>query len=113
MSADAWRVCPLCGVTREAKIAAEEKKVADLYGKVDADKYIKAVHALDDMRDTTEDDCTLREGCYIAMQSSGELVINYSCSCDVCGFRFSHENTIQAPLESSTGLRKKGQKTAS
>lgn len=92
MSADNWTYCPKCHAADEAKSVANQKQVAESYGKVAAEEYLKRVAAL-----TTkpERDETLREDYEIGIYK-GEFSVSYSASCSVCKFShsFKHKKKV-------------------
>ncbi len=84
MSADNWAICPKCEKIAEKSKEAFKLKVQEAYGKFSEDKYLKLTAKLKEPI-KVEDQDTLREDFYIGI-SNGELHIEYSGSCDKCGF---------------------------
>jgi transposase-like protein len=78
VSADRWAKCPKC-----------TKKLQDTlnssYGKVSEDEY------LDALRQVNEQDETMREDYSIWTEQDGAFKVEYSCSCSVCGFKFTYK----------------------
>lgn len=105
MSADNWRVCPVClkraDDDRNVRLAA----VAELYGKVPAEKWAakqtKAAQPVDLEH-------TLREDYEVGLSEDGRFYVSYCGSCDVCGLEHRHKVEQQLDLAGiSAKLRKK------
>ena len=87
MSADNWRECLRCHASEEKRIATLEESVKALYGKVTPEAYMALVAKVEKEKGK-ELDHTLRED-YEFYWEGPDLRISYACSCRVCGFSFS------------------------
>ena len=96
MSADAWRICPKCGGNQRQKLVDEQKRVAELYGKVPAVQWLEKYQSALSAAATSVNEETLREDYEVFMGDDGTFHVFYACRCDVCGFahRFEHEKKI-------------------
>ena len=96
MSADKWTVCPRCTKRREAAIEAADGEVADAYGKVPLDEWEEMRRRKSDLI-TSKPDHTLREDYEFHGADEGEVVADYSASCDTCDLRvsFTHRHLIE------------------
>lgn len=92
MSADNWTTCPKCLAADAAKSDANRKQVAESYGKVASEEYLKRVAALT-KGPALED--TLREDYEIGIYK-GEFFVSYTGSCSVCKFShsFKHKEKV-------------------
>ena len=90
MSANNWAICPRCNKAEDDKRAALVKRLATDYGKVSMEKYAQLQAALSAPRPALD---TLREDWEIGMDTSGEFVVTYSCSCAKCGFAFEYADS--------------------
>ncbi|WP_010550490.1 hypothetical protein [Brachybacterium paraconglomeratum] len=96
MSADNWTTCPRCTRRREAEIESAEEKIALAYGKVPLDEWEEMRRRQSDLI-TRKPDRTLREDYEFHGASDGEVVADYSASCDTCDLRvsFTHQHQIE------------------
>ena len=92
MSANNWRVCPRCLRRLSAAHERMKAKVTGLYGKVSRAEYEAAREALPPPPDESKMRATLREYYQLGVRTSGEFFLNYSASCDECGFAFRFED---------------------
>jgi hypothetical protein len=95
MSADNWRVCPVCGGPPKPEGSDPVGDAEKLYGKIPAHEFMermriaaKTISPLDDWSPESmrEDYCIHSEGTVV--------IISYSCSCCECGFSAVFEQTI-------------------
>jgi len=95
MSADRWNTCPKCKVIAEQNRIKLARKAEKSYGKVSSEQYLRM---LEDVKngDKQDERETLREDFYIGLDEDGEFSIDYSASCDKCGFKhtFEYKKTI-------------------
>lgn len=96
MSADNWTTCPRCTKRREAEIEAAEREVAEAYGKVPLDEWEEMGRRKSELITRTPDH-TLREDYEFHGASDGEVIAEYSASCDICDLRvsFTHRHPIK------------------
>jgi len=96
MSANNWRVCPKCSIDAKEKRRLAIAAASQLYGKVPREEYEVAVSQASSLPSVPDE--TLREDWEIRTSSNGVFSVNYSCSCQHCGFEFSfaeHRNTLE------------------
>lgn len=89
MSADNWRVCPKCLKNDLLDAEAEKKQAKEAYGKVNEVEYLAIKNRAENRSKITAEN--LREDYGIGMGTDGSFVVEYRCSCDVCGFTFNYE----------------------
>lgn len=96
MSADNWTTCPRCTKRREAEIEKAEIDVAASYGKVALDDWEEMRRRKSDLI-ARKPDHTLREDYEFHGADEGEVVAEYSASCDTCDLRvsFTHRHLIE------------------
>lgn len=82
MSADNWAICPRCLSEAQDARAAEERRVAALYGTVTVEEFDAARAALVDVK--PEDYRTFREDYEIYGAEEGEVQASYSGGCTKC-----------------------------
>ncbi len=95
MSADNWTYCPKCRAEHDTALKKEQKRVADLYGKVDVAAFDAARAALKTLEDATPEQ-TLREDYEIGIYN-GVFSINYGAGCE-CGFRYEFKHEVPVAL---------------
>jgi hypothetical protein len=92
MSANNWMRCPKCSQTADQKL----EKLQQQYGKVSAQEYQALLQDYNEHNDDYEE--TLREdwelGLHTQCDKVGVFFVDYCCSCDRCGFKFSYEKEI-------------------
>lgn len=93
MSADCWRRCPKC--LKEATDNRERavQRAQSQYGKIAEPAYRKLIAKAESPVELEE---TLREDYCVRVDEDGEFSVDYSASCDRCGFEFQHKHTEQA-----------------
>lgn len=94
MSADNWTHCPKCRLEEELELKEFKRRVDEAYGKVSSadynklrSDYVKAVNAAE-----ADDDYgtrTLREDYEFYGIANGVLHVDYSASCESCGWSYS------------------------
>ena len=87
MSADHWGDCPKCKHIHNQYMEGLRRRVSEAYGKVTADEYMNLLEELNNPK--LPPALTLREDYNIGTDIDGFFGVNYSCHCDVCGFKFS------------------------
>lgn len=93
MSANNWTECPRCRVGYLAEIKVRAEEVANAYGKVPVEEYMRMNEEASNPPPFEE---TLREDWYIGMSADGKFTAKYSCYCKPCGFEFSFEQERDA-----------------
>ena len=83
MSADNWAICPTC--VPRARMAAEQQHMAAMesYGTIPAEEFQAKLAAIPVVN--PEDYRTFREDYEIYGASAGDVTVDYSGSCSVCG----------------------------
>jgi hypothetical protein len=94
MSADNWTTCPQCAASHEATIEAAERKLESSYGRVEAQAFLLATKALEEMRGRKLD-TTMREDYHVGIRD-GEFTAEYTASCRNCGFQWEYKHS-EAP----------------
>lgn len=96
MSADNWATCPRCMKRREAETENAEIDVAASYGEVPLDEWEEMRRRQSDLI-AAEPNRTLREDYEFHGASDGEVIAEYSASCDICDLRvsFTHQHPIK------------------
>lgn len=94
MSADNWRICPMCHQKAEQARQAALQKAQKAYGRVPPQKYARMLDAADVAGVEVD---TLREDWEIATDLDGVLRVSYDCSCHRCGFEqsFKHKQAFE------------------
>jgi hypothetical protein len=90
MSADRWSVCPKCLKNEQERAKKAYQKSIDFYGSLPIEEF-------DKMRKDAEEkdlDSNLGEYWEIYITKEGYLMIDYSCYCDYCKFRFAYKKEI-------------------
>lgn len=97
MSADNWRECPNCDVRKAIHEMSLLEALTESYGVDTQEQYEVKKLALAEY-EAKELEITLREDYGFNFDTdSMELDISYKCSCEVCGFNFSHNETVLVP----------------
>lgn len=91
MSADNWRICPVCWDDYQNRLLKQKADIASAYGKVPVAKY-EAMK----LAKITEPEETFREDYEIGMSSQGGFYVNYLGACRACGASFSHDQELDA-----------------
>lgn len=93
MSADNWAICPKCEKDHRAAIVKLKLRAEQQYGQVSPEKYLELLRLSQNPLELKE---TLRENYCIQIDNKGIFYINYSCSCQECGFshNFEHEEQL-------------------
>lgn len=86
MSADCWRICPLCEKKRKEQIIEHKKNVEEGYGILSKDEYLEAIRCSENEEEVAE---TLREDHEICTDNNGLFFVNYTCYCTECKFTYS------------------------
>jgi len=89
MSADNWRICPKCHKNTVPLIKPE-------YGVVSEAEYLEAIK-----KEPEPEEENLREDWDIGIDEDGSFFVNYSCFCELCGFRFEFEQEVNVFKRSS------------
>ena len=95
MSADRWAICPKC---RKKAVGEKEsliKKAEDGYGQLSQKDYETIVFDSRTPINLTE---TLREDYEIYMEDDGLFSVEYSASCDTCGFKYNFNHSEQVEI---------------
>ena len=92
MSANNWRTCFQC--ERNNEIARKQKlnDAVEQYGEIPFDEFEEALAQA--REDETELGETLRED-YELWITDGVFEVRYYASCNVCGFSFEHEYSVE------------------
>lgn len=97
MSADNWRTCPKCLAKAKESYETQVADVQKVYGKVSAADYQKLLEKLKEIeksdRKMPKD---LREDYCLGITDSGVMRIDYSASCQTCGFSYRFKKDFQA-----------------
>lgn len=94
MGANNWAKCPKCLKIVQNKKDILRKRAFDGYGKLPPEEYERL---LLESKEPINLDCTLREDYEIYMDEDGYLTIEYSASCNLCGFscEFNHSEQMK------------------
>ncbi len=96
MSADNWTKCPKCCEEATKRKASAMAKAKQMYGKVDAEKFMAATESARRLPNIPGED-TLREDYEIGIDgSTGGFSVSYAASCRKCGFRFVFKRDVSA-----------------
>jgi len=93
MSADNWTTCPKCNEKHIQSLHDARRQLDKLYGKVSLSQY-QAEEARVRNLENAKSENTLREDYSQGTNDVGEYNVSYSCSCSICKFHWSYENTI-------------------
>jgi predicted Zn-ribbon and HTH transcriptional regulator len=99
MSANGWKICPKCKAKIQADKDAELLKLGESYGKVDSQEYLKLANEASKEPEFTE---SLREDYEFYLDEYYVLDIDYVCSCEQCGFKFSFHKKIDILAETES-----------
>lgn len=89
MSADNWMVCPTCAKEREKVLEQAKSELKLLYGVVSVEEFDrKRSHVAALEYKNTHADRTMREDYTVGVTSTGRFVLDYECSCKLCGSEF-------------------------
>ena len=90
MSVSNWALCPNCKKIAYEKEVALKAKVANAYGKVPADEYLRM---REESAVTLPIEKTLREDWDLGIQIDGSFDCNYHGQCEVCrlDYKFAYE----------------------
>ena len=94
MSADNWTVCPKCLKLQSDKKEKEFKKARDSYGKVPADVYEVNMRRARVILEAVGE--TLREDYEVGVDTEGNFLVAYSCSCSECEYTFKYQHEQKA-----------------
>ena len=89
MSANNWSICPKCKKKNNEINAKRIENVKKNYGVVSEDKYLELAEEAKKPIIIKE---TLREDYDIGVYEDGTFEVSYSCSCSVCGFKYSFKD---------------------
>lgn len=92
MSADNWAICPKCQELYNANQKARILGVAEKYGKIPAEEYIKLSK---EVSKEVELEATLREDYEFYIDDDGKFFATYSAECAVCDFHFKFKESKQ------------------
>ncbi len=87
MSANRWSDCPRCKTKAEEDRANAVKEAEAAYGKLPAKEYTALAAKADKPLPFERD--SLREDWEIRLTPEGKIKIDYYCSCEDCGLKFS------------------------
>lgn len=93
MSADNWGTCPQCRLNATKAHAAKQKELADQYGKLPANEYMRLAAEVE--KPLQYNDQSLREDYEIGTDKEGHFYVSYGCGCD-CGFSFTFKHEAKA-----------------
>jgi hypothetical protein len=101
MSADNWTTCPKCSEQKleafKKRLDQGYKKLAEAYGKVESDEYLKLVHVQDKLLlSPPEIEETLREDYQQGILDSEYYYCDYHAKCTECGwvFKYNHKQAL-------------------
>ncbi len=92
MSADNWRVCPKCVIERKRQEIILDETLKAFYGKITPEEYVVRVNQVNRAKASRQEE-TLREDYEIGTKADGVFFVSYGCSCEVCGFSFTFQQT--------------------
>lgn len=114
MSADNWTDCPNCLKKRTLKKQTHEDLLKVFYGKVTVDEYLamsknprhpKFNDAVPTFDEDSYESGSLREDYHQGITYEGNYVVEYHCSCEVCGFRWEFKHEVDDITDSASGRR--------
>jgi hypothetical protein len=94
MSADNWRVCPVC---LRNTVQARKKAITDAraqYGKIPAEEFMAKLAAAEKLPERPEE--SLAEYYETGISEDGEFFIHYSGGCRECGFQYQFDEKHDA-----------------
>jgi hypothetical protein len=91
MSAKNYKTCPQCEAIKATREASESCAVASMYGRGPEIEYLSARQALSNLkkRELPESLAEYYEHSF----STDSFTVTYSCSCDRCGFSYTHRSS--------------------
>jgi len=96
MSADNWRICPVCVSNAKEERSKKCEKIMEEYGKIPRAEWKEKVDEAAEAEEKLEE--TLREDYELGIQSDGKFFISFGCSCKVCGTMFSVRHEEETPF---------------
>lgn len=90
MSADNWTYCPKCQENARIKAAKAEAKLLESYGKIPINEYLKRMGEVNNPPKLEE---SFREDYEVGI-IDGSLEISYRAWCNVCDFKWNHDESI-------------------
>ena len=91
MSADNWTICPRCFHNWKTRSVFEMEAAKDSYGKIPQEEFIQKL-ATAEVKAKVMIQPTLREDYEIGVDEKGMFGVGYTCTCNVCGFKFRFEH---------------------
>ena len=86
MSANNWKVCPVCQDNHDKEIQDNKSNVVESYGNIPMSEFIadyKECQTVEKLDDEMREDYDIRSEGF-------NLSIDYSCRCTVCQFSFKY-----------------------